>query len=55
LASNVVLSRFFKKMAYFNVKFHYVYIMKIHKYERTIVLKKFAHNITQYGDKKIKK
>ena len=24
--------------------------MKIHKYERTFVLKKYAHNITQYED-----
>jgi hypothetical protein len=39
-------------MAYFNVKCHFVYIMKIHKYERTFVMKKSAHNITQYGDKK---
>jgi hypothetical protein len=27
--------------------------MKIHKYERTFVLKKSAHNITQYGHKKL--
>ena len=33
LNSNVVLSKFFKKMAYFNVKCHgCVYIMNIHKY-----------------------
>jgi hypothetical protein len=43
--------RFFKKMAYFNEKCHFVYIMKIYiKYERTFVLKKSAYNITQYGD-----
>jgi hypothetical protein len=39
-------------MAYFNVKSHFLNIMKRRKYERTFVLKKFAHNITQYGDKK---
>ena len=27
--------------------------MKIHKYERIFVLKKSAHKITQYGDKKL--
>jgi hypothetical protein len=42
---------FFKKMAYFNVKCQSIYIMKIHKYEKTFVLKKSAHNIRQYGDK----
>lgn len=39
LPSNVVLSSFFKKMGFFNVKCHFVYVMKIHKYERTLVLK----------------
>jgi hypothetical protein len=45
LASNVVLRRFFKKLAYFNLKCHFVYITKIHKHERTHALKKYAHNI----------
>ena len=39
-------------MAYFNVNCHLVYIMKIPKYERTFVLKKYAHNVTQYEDTK---
>ena len=30
-------------MAYFNVNYHFVYIMKIHKYERTFV--RFAHKV----------
>ena len=29
----------------------FVYITKIHKYQRTFLLKKCAHNITQYGIK----
>ena len=47
LNSNVVLSKFFKKMAYFNVKCHgYVYIMNIHKYvKRTFLSKNHVHNI----------
>ena len=40
-------------MAYFNVNCHFVYTMKILKYERTCVLRKYAHNVTQYEDKKI--
>ena len=44
--------RGFKEMAYFDVECHFVYIMKIRKYERTFVLKKYAHNITQYEDTK---
>ena len=39
------------KIAYLNVKCHFVYMMKIHKYERTISLKKYAHNVAQYGVK----
>ena len=39
----------FQEMAYFNVKCHFVYTMKIHKYERKILIKKYAHNITQFG------
>ena len=34
-------------MAYVDMKCHFVYIMKLHKYERTIVLKKYAHNVLQ--------
>ena len=34
-----------KKLAYLNVKCHVGYIMKIHKYERTFVLKKYAHKV----------
>ena len=37
-------------MGYFNVECHSVYILKLHKYEKTFVLKKYAHNVTQYGD-----
>ena len=50
---NVVLLRSFKKLAYFNVKCHFVYTMKIYKYERTFFANKYAHNITQYGIKNI--
>lgn len=32
---------------YFNVKCHFVYVMKIHKYERTLVSRKHACNILQ--------
>jgi hypothetical protein len=35
---NVVLSRFSNKMAYVNVKFHFVYKIKIYKYERRFVV-----------------
>lgn len=47
LNSNVVLSKFFMKIAYFNVKCHgYVYIMNIHKYvQRTFLSKNHVHNI----------
>ena len=31
LTSNVILLRFFKKMAYFNVKYYFIYIIKTHK------------------------
>ena len=47
LASNIVLSRFFKKVANFNVKCHLVYITKIDKYEITFVLKKYANKVPQ--------
>ena len=51
LASNVyqgliILLRFFKKVA------NFVYITNIHMYERTLVLKKYAHNITNMKIKK---
>ena len=49
LVLDVVLSRFFKEMAYFNVKCHFVYTMKIHKYKRIFLLKKYAHSAIQYG------
>ena len=48
LAANVVLSRSSKNLAYFDVKGHFVYIMKIYEYERTFLVKKYAHNVTQY-------
>ena len=32
------------------MKWYFVYIMKIHKYEITFLFKKYAHNVTQYGD-----
>ena len=35
-------------MAYLIVKCHFVYTTEIHKYERTYVLEKYAHNVTQY-------
>ena len=37
-----------EKIAYLNVKCHFIYTMKIHKYERTISLKKYAHNVAHY-------
>ena len=33
-------------MTNFIVKHFFVYMMKIHKYERTLLFKKYAHNIT---------
>ena len=53
LVSNVILLSVFNKTTYFNVKCHYVYKLKIHKYEIKCVLRKYAHNGTQYEDKKI--
>ena len=38
LASNVVLARFFKIMVYFNVECHFMGIMKIYTYERSICI-----------------
>ena len=35
-------------MICFNVKCCFAYTMKIHNYERTLLLKKYAHNVTQY-------
>ena len=52
LASNVVLSRFLKKTAYFNVKCHFVYKMKIDKHERAFLLKNYAHNVSEQYVKK---
>jgi hypothetical protein len=49
--SNVVLSSFVKRMAYFNLKCLLVYTMKIQKYKRTFSLRKYASNNTQYGVK----
>lgn len=37
-ASNVVLLSIFKKVAYFDVKCNFVYMIKIHKFERKCVL-----------------
>jgi hypothetical protein len=45
LVSNVILSRFPKKLVYFNVHCHSVDMMKIQKYDRTFVLKKHVHNV----------
>jgi hypothetical protein len=39
-------------MAYFNVKGHFVYTMKIHKYERIFLLEKYAHIATHHEFKK---
>ena len=49
LASNVVLSTFPKKNDMFQCKMSFCYIMKIYNYERIFLLKKYAHNVTQYG------
>ena len=38
--------RFSEEMAYFNSKCRFVYTMKIHDYERTLLLRKYAHNVT---------
>ena len=40
----------FRKMTYFNVKCHFVYSMKIHKYEQTLLSKNYTYNVTQCGD-----
>ena len=40
---NVILLRFFKKMIYYIVKYHFV-----HKYERTFLFKNYVHNVTQF-------
>ena len=40
------VSRFFKVMAYFGVKCHFVDIMKIYKCGIIVGLKKCAHNVT---------
>ena len=59
LASDVVLSRFFKKMAYFNVKCLFLYTMKINKYEIKIFIEELCsqpltymklQNIKSYDD-----
>lgn len=42
LASNAVLSRFFKKMPYFNVNCQFGYIMKIYKYEGAICIEEIC-------------
>ena len=39
-------------MACFNISSHFVYTMKTHKGERTFLMKKYAHNVTQYGVQK---
>jgi hypothetical protein len=41
-----MLSRYFKIMAYFNVKCHFVDILKIYKCAIIVRLKKCAHNVT---------
>ena len=55
MASNVVLLRFSKKMAYLNVNYHFVYIMKIHKFEVNIFIEEICsqrhtHKQNKYHD-----
>ena len=40
---------FSKKNGQFNVKCHFAYTMKIHKYERMSLLMKYARNVTRHG------
>ena len=44
--SNVVLLNVFKKLVHFDLKCDFVHIVRTHKYERTCVLKEYAHFTT---------